>query len=373
VASPSDAIALVDLKAQYQAIRPEVDAAIQAVVERGDFTLGAAVESFERDFAAYCGAAYGVGVASGTDALFLAMRALGLGPGDEVIVPTMTFAATAEAVVYCGAQPVFVDVQAADLQIDVQAVARSITPRTRGIVPVHLFGLLAPVEPLAALAEQHGLWLLEDAAQAHGATLPNGQRVGSIGRAACFSFYPSKNLGAYGDGGMVVTNDPALADEVRALRHHGQRTRYEHSSLGYCSRLDNLQAAVLRVKLGHLDEWNVARQNAASRYDALLDGKLDVVGRNQRQGPVHHVYAVRIPGGHRDRVAEQMQRQGIGVGVHYPIPLHLQPVFQPITTGASFPVAELAAAEVLSLPLFPEITAEQQQRVVETLLAALNG
>ncbi len=366
-------IPLVDLAAQYRAIQGEVDAAIQDVVARGDFTLGAAVRDFEAAFAAYCGVPHAVGVGSGTDALTLALRALGLRPGDEVIVPAMTFAATASSVAHCGARPVFVDVRPDDLLIAPEAVERAITPRTRCLIPVHLYGTVADVDALGELARVHGLWLLEDAAQAHGATW-QGRRAGSFGQAACFSFYPGKNLGAYGDAGAVTTDDPALAEQLRLLRNHGECAKYNHVLLGACSRLDNLQAAVLGVKLRLLDAWNTRRCEAAARYDALIGDRLPRVGRARREGAVHHIYAVRVPAGRRAAVLERLKARGIGASIHYPVPLHRAKVFVDLGFGGlRLPVAEQAAAELLSLPLYPEITPDQQQRVVDELFAALTN
>ncbi|MDQ6673240.1 MAG: DegT/DnrJ/EryC1/StrS family aminotransferase [Chloroflexota bacterium] len=361
----------MDLSAQYATIRDEIDAAIRRTVERGDFILGAPVKELEAAFASYCGVAHAVGVGSGTDALFFALRALGLGPQDEVIVPSMTFVATAEPVVYCGARPVFVDVSREDLLIDANQVEAAITPRTRGILPVHLYGTAADMDVLGDIARRHGLWVLEDAAQAHGA-MWHGRRTGSFGQAACFSFYPGKNLGAYGDGGMVVTDDAELADRLRLMRDHGARFKYEHTMVGYCSRLDTLQAAILNVKLAHLDDWNAARSVAAANYDALIGNRLERIGSSRRSGSVHHIYAVRIPHDRRDHVRDALQHRGIGVGVHYPAPVHRQPAFIDLGFGdASLPVATSASLELLSLPLYPEITEAQQRYVVQELFAAI--
>jgi dTDP-4-amino-4,6-dideoxygalactose transaminase len=365
-------VPLVDLSVQYATIRNSIDSAVRGVIERGDFVLGTAVREFEASFASYCDVAHAVGVGSGTDALFLALRALDVGHQDEVIVPAMTFVATAEAVVYCGARPVFVDVCAEDLQIDPAAVEAAITPRTRGIVPVHLYGMPADMDALTRIAERHGLWLVEDAAQAHGTTW-RGRRVGSFGAAACFSFYPGKNLGAYGDGGMVVTRDGVMAERLRLLRDHGSRAKYDHAVIGYCSRLDTLQAAVLGAKLPHLDRWNAARSVAALRYDALLGDQLERVGIGHREGAVHHIYAVRVPDGRRDGVLDFVRARGVGAGIHYPTPAHRQAAMMDLGFGnASLPIAERASRELLSLPLFPEITPSQQEYVVDTLLSALS-
>jgi dTDP-4-amino-4,6-dideoxygalactose transaminase len=364
-------VPLVDLSAQYAMIRGPVDAAMRRVIERGDYVLGHAVKEFEASFASYCDVPHAVGVGSGTDALFLALQALHLDPEDEVIVPGMTFVATAEAVIYCGARPVFVDVRRDNLQIDTDAVEAAITPRTRGILPVHLYGMAGDMDALGQIADRHGLWLLEDAAQAHGTTW-RGRRVGTFGIAACFSFYPGKNLGAYGDGGAVTTRDAELAGRLRLLRDHGSRSKYDHAVIGYCSRLDTLQAAVLSAKLPHLDDWNAARSAAATRYDLMLGDRLERVGIGHRQGAVHHIYAVRVPDGRRNRVRELLQELGVSTGVHYPTPVHRQPAFAELGYGVvSLPVAEQASLELLSLPLFPEITAAQQEYVVEALFYTL--
>jgi dTDP-4-amino-4,6-dideoxygalactose transaminase len=371
VLSPTMAVPLVDLAAQYSTIEEEIDDALRRVIHKGDFVLGEAVREFEAAFANYCGVPHAVGVGSGTDALFLAMKALNLGPGDEVIVPAMTFVATAEPVMYCGARPVFVDVRADDLLMDASRVEAAITPRTRGILPVHLYGMPADMDTLGDIARRHGLWLVEDAAQAHGATL-NGRRIGGFGSMACFSFYPGKNLGAYGDGGAVVTTDADLAARLRLLRDHGSRAKYQHAVVGYCSRLDTLQAAVLNVKLSHLDGWNAARRAAAARYDSMLGDRLEHVGLAHRKQSVHHIYAVRVPNGRRDRVRERLVAAGIGAGVHYPIPVHQQEAFAELGCASmSMPVAEKAGRELLSLPLYPEITEVQQRYVVDELFDAL--
>ena len=365
-------VPLVDLAAQYVSLRHDITSAIRGVINRGDFVLGAAVRDFEAAFARYCGVPYAIAVGSGTDALFLAMRALELHPGDEVIVPAMTFVATAEPVVYCGARPVFVDVRADDLLMDPNRVEAAITPRTRGIVPVHLYGRLADMGALGEIALRHDLWLLEDACQAHGAARAN-RRAGSFGSMGAFSFYPGKNLGAYGDGGAITTQDSDLAQRLQMLRDHGSRAKYAHSEIGWCSRLDSIQAAILSVKLAHLDRWNAARVAAARSYDRLLDDRLERVGiLRLPERSVHHIYAVRVTGGRRDRVRELMVAAGVGVSIHYPTPVHRQEAFLALGYGdVSLPVAEKAAGEVLSLPLYAEITPAQQRYVVDKLFSAL--
>lgn len=359
-------VPLVDLRAQYRHLKPEIDAAIQRVIANTTFVSGPEVEAFETAFAAYCGASYAVGVASGTAALHLVLLALGIGPGDEVITTPFTFIATAETIAQTGARPVFVDIDPRTYNLDPEAVAAVITPRTKAILPVHLYGQPAEMDPLRALARQHGLWLIEDAAQAHGAEY-RGTRTGTLGDAACYSFYPSKNLGAYGDGGAVVTNNAHIAEKVRRLRDHGRVDKYVHQELGYGQRLDGIQAAILNAKLPHLDAWNEARRQAAYRYNALLSD-LEVVPPYEvpHVRHVYHCYVVRTP--RRDEVLAHLRRKGIGAGVHYPLPLHLQPAlaYLGLKEGA-FPVAEEAARQVLTLPLFPEISARQQERVVAVM------
>jgi len=365
-------IPLVDLKAQYAAIQPEVDAAVQRVLRDASFVLGREVEAFERAFAAYCGVPHAVGVASGTAALHLALQTCGVGAGDEVITTPHTFIATAEAISHCGARPVFVDIDPATYNLDVARLEAAISSRTRAILPVHLYGHPVPMDRVQAVARRHGLPVIEDAAQAHGAAY-DGRRVGAWGDAACFSFYPGKNLGAYGDGGMVVTGDAGIAARVRMLRDHGRRAKYAHEVIGYGERLDALQAAVLGVKLHHLDAWNAARQRAATRYRDLLAGVEVVLPPDgARAQPVYHLFVIRTA--ERDRVLADLRAAGIGAGVHYPRPLHLQPAYAHLGYAAgSFPHAERAAREVLSLPLYPEITDDQLAAVATVLRATVRA
>ena len=365
------AIPLVDLQAQYRSIQDEIDAAICRVVESTAFILGPEVSAFEKAFAAYCEAKCAVGVDSGTAALFLALKACGIGPGDEVITTPFTFISTAETISQVGARPVFVDIDLATYNLDPRRIEAAITPRTRAIIPVHLYGQPAEMDEILAIAKAHHLWVIEDAAQAHGARY-KGRRVGSLGDIACFSFYPSKNLGAYGDGGAVVTNDVNLAARVRSLRDHGRSSKYLHSELGWGFRLDALQAAILRAKLPHLDAWNAARRERAYRYAELLAGTSVVIPMALPYVEhVYHCYVVRTP--HRDEVVKALQARGIGVGIHYPIPLHLQPAYKDLgyTTG-SFPISEQCSQEVFSLPMYPELT-EQQQREVATAIREIVG
>lgn len=359
-------IPLVDLRAQYRVLKAEIDAAIARVVESARFIMGPEVQNFEAAFAAYCSARHAVGVSSGTAAIELTLRALGIGPGDEVVTTPFTFMATAEAISQVGACPVFADIDPLTFNIDPEAVAAVITSRTKAILPVHLYGLPANMEALQEIAKDHGLWLIEDAAQAHGAEF-RGRRVGSLGHAACFSFYPGKNLGAYGDAGAVVTDDEELANKVRRLRDHGRRSKYIHEELGFGHRLDALQAAILAAKLPHLDAWNEARRRLAHRYSQLLaDTDLVLPQEPAHVRSVYHLYVVRTS--RRDQLLRHLRSQGIGVGVHYPLPLHLQPAYAFLGLGpGSFPVSEAAAQQVLSLPLFPEMTEAQQERVVEAI------
>jgi len=329
------------------------------------------VAEFEQAFAGFVGVRHCIGVANGTDAIELALRALGIGPGDEVVVPANTFIATALAVVRAGARPIFVDCDPDHLLIDVDQAERAIGPRTRALLPVHLYGQMAPVERLAAIAQAAGIALVEDAAQAHGARRL-GRAAGSTGVVSGTSFYPAKNLGAYGDGGAVLTDSDAVAEKVRALRNYGGTRKYHHPELGFNSRLDTLQAVVLSAKLTRLAAWNDARRVAARRYDELLAGLLAVGRPATLPGNEHvwHLYVVRVP--RRDEVLRRLNEAGIGAGVHYPMPVHLQGAFAHLGHRAGeFPVAEAAAAEILSLPLYPGITLEQQRQVVAALAAVL--
>lgn len=364
-------IGLVDLAAQHAEIAGEVAAGWARVLERTAFVGGAPVAAFESEFAAFSGVPYCVGVGNGTDAIELALRAAGIGAGDECILPANTFIATAEAVARAGATPVLVDCDPHTYLIDVDATAAAVTDRTRAIIGVHLYGQLAPVERLAPIAAAAGAVLVEDAAQAQGARR-HGVGPAAVGQIAATSFYPGKNLGAYGDGGAVLTRDPALAESVRLLGGHGSPSKYEHTRLGFNSRLDTLQAVVLSAKLRRLAGWNQARRDAAARYDALLAPVDPVVLPQTLAGNEHvwHLYVVRVPD--RDLVLKQLNDRGIGAGIHYPTPIHLTPAFAALGhREGAFPVAERAAGEILSLPLYPHITAEQQQRVVDTLVEAL--
>lgn len=356
-------IPLVDLKAQYESIRSEITEAIDRVLQSATFVLGEEVVRFEAAFANYVQADSAVGVASGTAAIHLALQACGVGPGDEVITAAHTFTATAEPICHLGATPVFVDIDPATYTIDPDRVESAITDRTRVILPVHLYGHPAPMDELRDIAGRHGLRLIEDAAQAHGAEY-RGRRCGSLGDLACFSFYPGKNLGAYGDGGAVTGNDEGLLAHVRRLRDHGRTSKYEHVEVGYGERLDALQAAVLAVKLRHLDGWVQARRRAAARLDSWLTGT-SVIRPVEALDVRHayHLYVIRSTG--RDSLLESLKERGVGAGVHYPVPLHRQVAYSTVARSGELTETDRAASEVLSLPLFPEITDDQLRTVAD--------
>jgi dTDP-4-amino-4,6-dideoxygalactose transaminase len=362
------AIPLVDLKAQFRTIEDEVMAAIRGVLESGQFVLGPETQAFERELAAHCQAAEAVGTSSGTSALHLALLAAGVGAGDEVITVPFTFVATVAAIEYTGARPVLVDVRADSLTMDPELIEAAITPRTRAIVPVHLYGQPADMGPILEIARAHGLRVVEDACQAHGAEY-GGRRVGALGDLGCFSFYPGKNLGAYGEGGAVVTNDEDLANTIRALRHWGQTRRYHHELKGFNYRLEELQAAILRVKLRHLDDWTEARRAHARRYDQLLAGVVPTPVEMPYARHVYHVYAVRT--GAREHLERALADGDVQTGVHYPIPVHLQPAYGDLGYGpGAFPVSEQAAAEVLSLPMYAELAEHEIDLVAELVRTA---
>ena len=365
-------IPVLDLKAQYASIEQEIDAAIKEILLSGQFILGPAVRELEEKVASYCGCKYGVGVASGTDALRLTLTALGVGPGDEVITTPFTFIATANTISHCGARPVFVDIDPRTYNIDPAAIEAAITERTKAIVAVHLYGQPADMDPIVELAGAHGLYVVEDAAQAIGARY-KGRPVGSIGHAGCFSFYPTKNLGAYGDGGMVVTNDAALAEKVDILRRQGGKKKYHAEVLGFNSRLDTLQAAILGVKLKHLDAWNEARRRVAQRYNELLDGlPLTTPYESPDVYHVYHQYTIRAE--QRDALAAYLKGRGIGTMIYYPVPLHLQRLYADLGYGeGSLPASEAASQEVLSLPMYPELSEEQIGMVVEAITDFYEG
>jgi dTDP-4-amino-4,6-dideoxygalactose transaminase len=359
-------VPFIDLRTPHRVLRDELNQAIQQVLDRADFALGQDVVRFEEEFATFCGTCYAVGVDSGLSALELSLRAFGVGPGDEVIVPAHTFIATAAAVTFAGARPVLVDVDPATYNIDVAQVEAAITPHTRAIIPVHLYGLPAEMDALLALADAHDLIVIEDACQAHGAHY-KGRRTGTLGHAAAFSFYPTKNLGGCGDGGMVVTDDEDVAEQIRAMRNCGQREKYYHELTPCNHRLDTLQAAILRVKLRYLEEWIEARRRHAALYTAsLADGGVFTPVETPDATHVYHLYVVRAP--QRDDLRAFLWEQGIGTGIHYPIPVHLQPFYagDDFHKG-QFPVTERLCDEVLSLPMFPEMRAEQLEYVVKAV------
>lgn len=362
---------LVDLQAQYHSIKTEVDAAIRFVVESAAFVGGPAVREFEAAFAAFCECTQVVSCANGTDAIYVVLRALGIGSGDEVLTVTNTFIATAEAIANTGAKPVFVDVRHDTALIDTTQLEAAITPRTKAILPVHLYGQPADMDEVNRIARAHDLVVVEDAAQAHGARY-RGRRVGMLATAATFSFYPGKNLGAYGDGGAIAFTDAALAKRCAMLRDHGRLDKYVHELEGTNSRLDTIQAAVLLVKLRQLDSWNAARRRVAGWYCERLAGIPDLVVPVVAEGnePVWHLFVVCHP--RRDRLRDSLEQAGIAVGIHYPVPLHLQPAYSRLGYARGrFPVAEQLAATCLSLPIYPELTESDVDRVVSTLRGAL--
>jgi dTDP-4-amino-4,6-dideoxygalactose transaminase len=369
----------LDLTQQYQQIESDVRQAVTDVLSSGRYINGPAVQAFEDQFSAYTGTTHCIGCNSGTDALFLAMRVYNIEVGDEVITSPFTFISTAEMISAVGATPVFVDIDADTFNLDLTQVEAAITDRTKAIIPVHLFGQPVDMTQLMAIAQAHNLTVIEDCAQATGANW-QGQKVGSFGHAGCFSFYPTKNLGACGDGGAVTTNDDAIAQKLRILRNHGQPKTYIHSDIGVNSRLDAIQAAILTIKLHYLDQWNQQRQAIAARYGELLAQVEGVAAPPAIAGgsSVWHQYTIRLtadvsdPADYRDRVRQQLQSQGIGSMIYYPVPLHLQPVYANLGYPiGQFPVVEQVANQVLSLPMFPELTLAQQEQVVSGLRSAM--
>jgi dTDP-4-amino-4,6-dideoxygalactose transaminase len=359
-------VPFLDLKTQCQNIRPEIDEAIARVLDDCQFVLGSEVAAFEKEFATYCGAAECIALNSGTSALHLALLAAGVGPGDEVITVAFTFVASVAAVVYAGARPVLVDIDPRSFTIDPAAIEAVITPRTKAILPVHLYGQPADMDPIMEVARRHKVAVIEDAAQAHGAKY-KGRPVGSIGDMACFSFYPSKNLGAYGEGGAVTTNSPEHARTIRMLRDWGQDHKYHHVLRGYNYRMEGLQGAILRVKLRHLERWTEARRAIAAKYDQLLaESEVERPSEMPWAKHVYHVYTLRTED--RDALQAALQEKGIQTAIHYPVPVHLQPPYAELVHAPlGLPQSEKAAVEVLSLPLYPEMTDDQIQRVTQAL------
>ncbi len=364
-------VPFVDLEAQYRALRIDMDRAIQNVLDRAAFILGPETSEFESSFAEYVGASYAVGVSSGTDALEMALRSCDIGASDEVITVANTYIATCEAITLAGAKVVWVDADPRTYNMDPSQIVKAITPRTKALIPVHLYGQPAEMDAIMSIAHAHRLKVIEDCAQSHGATY-RGRKTGTFGDAACFSFYPGKNLGAYGDAGAVVTNDPEIADRVRLLRNHGQKQKYVHLTVGACHRLDNLQAAVLKVKLPHLDHWNQQRRRAARTYDERLTGIDGIVIPfcPSHVEAVYHLYVVQVPD--RDRVQARLAADGIKTGIHYPIPLHEQPAYSHLGhKPGDFPISHELGPRILSLPMFAEITEEQIDYVADRLVSAL--
>ena len=364
-------IPFVDLKAQYDSIKDEIDNAIQNVLNTTSFIMGEELKKFEVEFARFCDAKYAIGVANGSDALILALRACGIGKGDEVITVPHTFISTTEAISNVGGKVVFVDIDPKTYTIDVTKIEEKINKKTKAIIPVHLYGQPADMDTIMRFAKEYNLKVIEDAAQAHGAEYKR-EKVGSIGDVGCFSFYPGKNLGAYGDAGMVVTNNEEIAEGIKLLRNHGRITKkYEHDIEGYSSRLDNLQAAILRVKLRHLNKWNENRRGNAKKYNELLSNIDGIITPYEADYAKHvyHLYVIRVEKERRDKLRECLKSKDIAAGIHYPIPLHLQPAYKYLGyKRGDFPVTEKASQEIISLPMFAELTGEQ----IEEIFKAIN-
>jgi dTDP-4-amino-4,6-dideoxygalactose transaminase len=366
-------VPFLDLKSQHAPIRADLNRAIQDVIDENAFAGGPFVAQFETEFAAYCESPFAIGVGSGTEALWLALLALGIGKGDDVITVPNSFMATAEAITYAGANPVFVDVDERTYTMDPAGLEKAVTPKTKAIIPVHLFGQPADMDPILEFAHQHGLFVVEDAAQAHGAEY-KGRKAGTLGDAGCFSFYPGKNLGALGEAGAIVTNRPELQEKIRILRDHGQVRKYHHTMVGWNGRMDGIQAAVLGVKLRHLERGNQLRRSYAALYNRDLGGLGGIVtpACSQDVQHVYHIYAIRVQ--ERDEVLRLLGERGIGYGVHYPVPIHLQEAYRDLRhQRGDFPVAERCADEFVSLPMFPELTPSQLQIVVEGVKEAVGA
>jgi dTDP-4-amino-4,6-dideoxygalactose transaminase len=365
-------VPFLDLKSHHAPMLDEINGAVRDVVESNAFAGGPFVERFEEDFAAYCNSAHAIGVGSGTEALWLTLIALGVGPGDDVITVPNTFMATAEAITYCGANPVFVDVDERTYTLDPDALTKAVTARTKAIIPVHLFGQPADMDPIVKFARDRGLFVIEDACQAHGAEY-KGRRAGTLADAACFSFYPGKNLGAFGEAGAVVTDNAELQQKIRILRDHGQVRKYHHTMVGWNCRMDGIQAAVLRVKLRYLEKGNQLRRSHAAHYNRALHGIDEVVVPVQAAEVrhVYHVYAIRVQ--ERDEIIRLLGQKGIGSGVHYPVPVHLQEAYRSLGySRGDFPIAERCAGEFISLPMFPELTTAQLEIVVQGVKEAVS-
>lgn len=359
-------VPFLDLKAHHDPLKEEINAAIQEVIAVNAFAGGPFVEKFERDFAPFCDCKHAIGVGNGTDALWLAMLALDIGPGDEVITVPNSFMATAEAISYTGAKPVFVDVDDGTCTMDPKLLERAITPRTKAIIPVHLYGQCADMDPILEIANRRKIPVIEDACQAHGATY-KGRKAGSLGIAGCFSFYPGKNLGAFGEAGAITTNDEALAKRMQMFRDHGQAKKYYHAVVGWNARMDGIQGAVLRVKLKYLAKNNDLRRAHAARYDAGLKG-LKVTEKATYGSPVYHLYVIRVR--QRDAFMTSLSARGVGTAIHYPVAIHLQEAYASLgLKPGAFPVSEKAAQEIVSLPMFPELTEQQVETVIKEVKA----
>ncbi len=366
-------VPFLDLKAHHDPLREQCDAAIAKVIDANAFAGGPFVAAFENEFAAYCESRFAIGLGNGTDALWLALLGCGVGHGDEVITVPSTFMATAEAISYCGATPVFVDIEESTYMMDVSQLEKAITPKTKAIIPVHLFGQMADMDSILKIANRHGIPVIEDACQAHGA-LYKGKKAGTKGIAGCFSFYPGKNLGAFGEAGAAITDDAALAEKIRILRDHGQSRKYVHSMIGWNGRMDGIQGAVLSVKLKHLDSSNGRRRSHGLLYNQLLAGMEEVItpAVANADGHVFHVYAVRV--NDRDQVLKEMGEKGIACAIHYPVPVHRQEAYAFLNLAeGSFPVAERCARQFLSLPMYPELTSEQIHAVAAALKECVSG
>lgn len=366
-------VPFLNLRAAHDPLKAEILAALQQVIEASAFAGGSFVAKFDQEFAAYSNTKFSIGLGNGTDALWLPLLALGVGPGDEVVTVPSTFMATAEAISYCGAKPVFVDIDERSYTMDPAQLERAITSRTKAIIPVHLFGQVADMDPILEIANRRGIPVIEDACQAHGAEY-GGRRAGSIGTAAAFSFYPGKNLGAMGEAGATTTNDAVLKSKIETLRDHGQAKKYHHTMIGWNARMDGMQGAILSIKLKHLERGNDARRAHAALYGKMLAGESGVVLPVEAPGRKHvyHIYAVRVA--NRDAVLDALGKRGIHCGIHYPIPVHLQEAYAFLGLGkGSFPVAEKCAAEFLSLPMFPELSPEQIEAVAQEFKLVLRA
>ncbi len=360
-------VPFLDLKIQYESISDDITNAIQSVIDDTAFAGGAYVQSFEDDFAKYCKTSYAIGVSSGTSALWLALKAFGIGQNDEVITTPNTFIATAEAISFCGAKPVFVDIDPQTYNINPELIEAAITPKTKAIIPVHLYGQAADMDPILEIAGRHGLTVIEDASQAHGATY-KGRPVGSLGDAGCFSFYPGKNLGAYGEAGAVVTNSDEAASKIRMLRDHGQSSKYYHEVVGWNARMDGIQGAILQAKLKKLRVWNDARRKNAAYYHRILSNIPDIILplESYYGEHVYHIYAIRVK--NRNHFREYLEERGVHTGIHYPVPLHLQNAYRSLSLGkGSFPVTEQCADELISLPMYPELNSKQLEYIAEMI------